>query len=167
MSEPIRDDWAEDDRTRHDLAHMWERVDPLPDGLIGRMQIVAAAEQELVDADLDYELMLLVDRSHVLAGARGGAAYTLRFAYAGVDLLVRAAGAEQGPDTRLDGWLVPSREVTVRAQLMTVDHGSTEWESVVDANGRFEFHGLPPGLVRLWLTPADGARPFATPAFEI
>lgn len=160
MSEPIFED----------LSGMWDAVDPVPDGLIARMQAVSAAEAELADSDLDYELMMLVERSSELAGARGSsAAYTLRFTYDDVDLLVRAVGANGTPSTRIDGWVVPPGEITVRAQFVGRDDasGESEWESSVDGNGRFEFRDLPSGLVRLWLTPATGGKPIATPTFEI
>lgn len=170
-----------------DLAAMWAAVDPVPPGLVARMQTVAAAEDVLVTSDLDHELMMLVERSTELAGARGSAAYTLRFAYTDVDLLVRAAGSNGVPLTRLDGWIVPPGEISVRAQLFrgdaTPESGPSlddpdagdegvstpdkERNAVVDDNGRFEFADLPTGLVRLWLMPADGTRPIATPVFEI
>lgn len=158
------------DPTFEDLTQIWDLKDPVPEGLIARMQAVAAAEAELVDSDLDYELMLLVERSSELAGARGSsAAYTLRFAYDDVDLLVRAVGANGTPGTRIDGWVVPPGEITVRAQFVTRDGGSaeSEWESAVDGNGRFEFRDLPSGMVRLWLTLGGGSKPIATPTFEI
>lgn len=152
-----------------DMAAMWDAIDPVPEGLIARMQTLAAVEAELVASDLDYELMLLVERSTELAGARGSAAYTLRFAYDDVDLLVRAAGSNGVPKTRLDGWIVPPGDITVRAQFVSKDNAADpEFECQVDANGRFEFSELPTGMVRLWLMPGgDGAKPFATPTFEI
>jgi hypothetical protein len=165
-----------------DLAAMWGAVDPVPSGLVARMQAVAAAEDLLISSDLDHELMLLVERTAELAGARGSAAYTLRFAYEDLDLLVRAAGSNGVPRTRLDGWIVPPGEVSVRAQLLPAESAPApaggegteaqpaakeERRAAVDDNGRFEFADLPTGLVRLWLMPADGTRPFATPVFEI
>ena len=165
-----------------DLAAMWGAVDPLPPGLLARMQAVAAAEDVLATSDLDHELMRLVERSAILAGARGSAAHTLRFAYANLDLLVRAAGSNGVPLTRLDGWIVPPGEISVRAELLRGDAAAAsgpesgdgglavtgeERHATVDDNGRFEFAGLPTGLMRLWLIPADGTRPIATPVFEI
>jgi hypothetical protein len=163
------------DPTFDDLTGMWAAVDPVPSGLVARMQAVVAAEAELVESDLDYELMMLVERSTELTGARGSsAAYTLRFAYDDVDLLVRALGTNGTPvdssgGTRIDGWVVPPGEITVRAQLVTREGASSEseWESSVDSNGRFEFRDLPRGMVRLWLTPGSGGKPIATPTFEI
>lgn len=154
------------------LELMWSERDPVPAGLVERMQAVAAAEVALADTDLDYELMLLIERSTELAGTRGtSTAYTLRFGTDNLDLLVRAGGGNGGTGgtTRLDGWIVPPAPVTVRATR--IEHGATEeqsWEVVVDAQGRFEFAELPAGLYRLWLTPRDDdAKAFGTPAFEI
>ena len=139
----------------------------MPIGLVAKMQAVLAAES----FDLDYELLVLIERSHELAGARGGgSAYTLQFAHGDVALLVRAAAAEQpGDGCRLDGWLAPATEMTIRAALVSTPGGvDGEWETDVDSRGRFEFRNLPSGLFRLWLTPRDaGAKPFGTPAFEL
>lgn len=154
------------DRIFDELETMWTLRDPMPPGLVERMQAVAAAEMALSQTDLDYELMLLIERSSELAGTRGGMAYTLRFAAEGLDLLVRAGGANGGATTRLDGWIVPPAPVTVRASQVGADQRS--WEVEIDDRGRFEFAELPPGLYRLWLTPRDDdAKAFGTPTFEI
>lgn len=147
------------------VRRAYQDHDPVPDDLVARMQAVVAAEVVLADTDLDYELMLLVDRSTELAGARGTAAYTLRFTHDEVDLLVRAVTDEDGR-TRLDGWLAPPVAVTVRA-VGVPDQGSPV-EVSAGADGRFEITGLAPGMYRLFLTPTDsGFTPFGTPAFEI
>ena len=104
------------DRVFDELEAMWTQRDPMPEGLVERMQAVAAAEVALADTDLDYELMLLIERSTELAGTRGTAtAYTLRFSADGLDLLVRARWPERLGTTRLDGWIVPPAPLTVRA----------------------------------------------------
>ena len=164
------------------LETMWSDRDPVPEGLVERMQALVAAEVTMALTDLDYELMMLIERSAELAGTRGGAdtgvgtAYTLRFGTGDLDLLVRAGGrnaADQGTGTtRLDGWVVPPVALTVRASRLagTATDGEPEqsFETEVDAQGRFELTDLPAGLYRLWLTPADpDAKPFGTPAFEI
>ena len=148
------------------VRNVWTERDPVPEGLVARMQAVVAAE----DVDFDYELLVLIERSRELAGARGGSAYTLQFAHGDVALLVRAAAAEQpGDGCRLDGWLAPATEMTVKAARVSDDGGKDgEWETDVDSRGRFEFRNLPSGLFRLWLTPRDaGVKPFGTPAFEL
>jgi hypothetical protein len=76
-----------------------------------------------------------------------------------------AAGEEAGDGGRLDGWLAPATPMNVKAALVN-DQGT--WETETDPRGRFEFRQLPPGLFRLWLTPHEtGAKPFASPAFEL
>ncbi len=89
----------------------WESHDPVPEGMTARLQAVAALAAS--DTDLDLELMMLVERTDELAGARGASttAYTLRFAHDGVDLLLRVSG--DGTSSRIDGWVVPPSSVTV------------------------------------------------------
>lgn len=152
------------------LERMWTESDPVPDGLVDRMRALVAAETALADTDLDYELMMLIERSTELAGTRGAgtAAYTLRFGSDGLDLLVRAGGGNGGTTTRIDGWIVPPAPVTVRATRIDDPAGEQSWEVAVDAQGRFEFPELPRGLYRLWLSARDeDDKPFGTPAFEI
>jgi hypothetical protein len=139
----------------------WESHDPVPDGMVARLQTAAALAAS--DTDLDMELMLLVERTDELAGARGVSttAYTLRFAHDGVDLLLRIS--TDGATSRIDGWVVPPSPVNVTLLrdadvLATLEVGDT---------GRFELPGLPPGMLRLRLEPVDDSTPFVTPAFEI
>lgn len=146
------------------VRQAWTEMDPVPEHLVAKMQAVVASETL---SDLDYELLVLVERSRELAGTRGGSAYTLQFAHGDVALLVRAAGPEDGTTGgRLDGWLAPAIAMNVRATR--VGDGGGDWDVEADHRGRFEFKNLPAGLFRLFLTPRDaGARPFGTPAFEI
>ena len=149
------------------VRQVWEERDPVPEGLVERMQAVMQTEVILADTDLDYELLVLVERSAELAGARGTAAYTLRFAHDTTEVLLRTDRDDSG-GARLDGWIAPAAAMRVRATEVT-DHGEGHsWETETDANGRFEFAELPTGLFRLWLTPLDSdTTAFGTPAFEI
>ena len=155
MSELADDDLLAGIRT------YWEATDPVPDGMVARLQTAAALAAS--DTDLDIELMLLVERTEELAGARGSSttAYTLRFAHDGVDLLLRVS--TDGTHPRIDGWVVPPSPVVVTVlrdddTLATLDVGDA---------GRFELPDLTPGMLRLRLEPVDGSTPFMTPAFEI
>lgn len=151
-----------------DLAGVYERFDPMPDGLVARMQRVARSEVELASFDLDLELLELVERTLVPVGARGSSsAYTLRFAYEQVDLLVRVATDDEAGRrlNRLDGWLVPPVPISVRVLCLDPDDDSRALETAVDGLGRFEFSGVPTGMVRLLLTGDE--HHLATPAFEI
>lgn len=154
----------DDPQLLHALRGHFERTDPVPDGLVARLQEAAAlaASDGDLGLGLDLELMLLVERSEELAGARGGGtAYTLRFAHDGVDLLVRVSSSDAG--SRLDGWIVPPAPLTVRVLRDETEAAVLE----VGTTGRFELADQTPGLLRLRLEPADGTPPFMTPAFEI
>jgi hypothetical protein len=151
---------TDDDLLAGVRAH-WEAADPVPSGMLARLQTAAALAAS--DTDLDMELMLLVERTEELAGARGASttAYTLRFAHDGVDLLLRVS--TDGAAPRIDGWVVPPSPVTVTVLreaevLASLDVGDT---------GRFELPDLTSGMLRLRLDPSDGSTPFVTPAFEI
>ena len=158
---------SDDDLLAGIRAH-WESRDPVPDGLVARLQTAAAlAASDLYDVGLDIELMLLVERTEELAGARGASttAYTLRFAHDGVDLLLRVS--TDGATSRIDGWVVPPSPVTVSVQR-DLDLGWADDTTLeVPATGRFELPDLTPGMLRLRLAPVDGSTPFMTPAFEI
>jgi hypothetical protein len=150
-----------DDDLLAGVRSYWESHDAVPTGMVARLQTTAALAAS--DTDLDMELMMLVERTAELAGARGASttAYTLRFAHDGVDLLLRIS--TDGAVPRIDGWVVPPEQITVTVlrdedTLSTVEVGDT---------GRFELPDLTPGMLRLRLEPADGTTPFVTPAFEI
>lgn len=146
----------------------WDLHDPAPEELVARVQAAAAlAASELYDVGLDIELMLLVERTEELAGARGGSAtaYTLRFAHDGVDLLLRVSG--DGASSRIDGWVVPPSPIAVVVQRETASGWSDDAAIDIGDTGRFELPELAPGMLRLRLEPTDGSTSFMTPAFEI
>jgi hypothetical protein len=153
-----------DDDLLAGIRSYWESQDPVPDGMVARLQTAAAlAASDLYDVGLDIELMMLVERTVELAGTRGTSttAYTLRFAHEGVDLLLRVSS--DGATSRIDGWVVPPSPVTIAVlrddtTLATLDVADT---------GRFELPDLSPGMLRLRLEPTDGSTSFMTPAFEI
>src|SRR5688500_13796 len=95
-----------DDQLLAGVRTYWESRDAVPPGMVARLQTAAAlAASDLYDVGLDMELMLLVERTEELAGARGASttAYTLRFAHDGVDLLLRVS--TDGTAPRIDGWV--------------------------------------------------------------
>jgi hypothetical protein len=153
-----------DDDLLAGIRSYWETHDPVPDGMVARLQTTAAlAASDLYDVGLDIELMMLVERTEELTGTRGTSttAYTLRFAHDGVDLLLRVSN--DGAASRIDGWVVPPSPVTVR--VLRDDREDAVLE--VGDTGRFELPDLTPGLLRLRLEPTDGSTSFMTPAFEI
>jgi len=148
------------------VARVWELVDPPPDGLADGTIARIAAE------DLEFDLLVLVSTDGALAGVRHAApeqrddpgAWMLEYEGSDVRIYVRLNRIEDR--TRLDGWVVPVRALTV--QLSTEGRDETI-ESAVDEFGRFEFASASPGLSRLtFLDESDGtARPRATPPFWI
>lgn len=147
------------------VRDVYEAMDPVPDGLVARMQATAALAADDLGIGMEIELMTLLERSAELVGARSDAttrsAYTLRFVHGQVDLLLRVA--PEGVDSRIDGWVVPPEPTTVR---LLHEDGTTQAVVVGDA-GRFELSGVHVGLVRLRLEPHDERPPFVTPTFEI
>jgi hypothetical protein len=143
----------------------WEFHDQVPDDMVARLQ--AAAALAASDTDLDIELMLLVERTEELAGTRGAstAAYTLRFAHDGVDLLLRVS--TEGSASRIDGWVVPPSPIALVVQRDSGAGWSDDATLEVGDTGRFELPDLTPGMLRLRLEPTEGSTSFMTPAFEI
>jgi hypothetical protein len=157
-----------DDSLLAGVRTYWESKDPVPEGMVARLQTSAAlAASDLYDVGLDIELMLLVERTDELAGTRGTStsAYTLRFAHDGVDLLLRVS--TDSVASRIDGWVVPPSAIAVVVQRDTATGWADEATLEVGTAGRFELPDLAPGMLRLRLEPADGSTSFMTPAFEI
>jgi hypothetical protein len=157
-----------DDDLYAGIRAYWDCHDSVPEGMVARLQEAAAlAASDLYGVGLDIELMLLVERTEELAGARGGSAtaYTLRFAHDGVDLLLRVSG--DGDSSRIDGWVVPPSPIAVVVQRDTAAGWTDDATFDVGDTGRFELADLAPGMLRLRLEPTDGTTSFLTPAFEI
>lgn len=154
-----------DDEQLYDaVRRACERYDPMPPGMLDRM-VSVVGELARHDADLELELMLVVERFRELAGARSATqSYTLRFGADDVELLVRISTADDEGRARLDGWLVPAASGPV--QLREVGGDERRFDGLADVNGRFEFPDLPAGFYRLWLELSDD-HTFGTPAFEI
>jgi hypothetical protein len=147
------------------VRDVYDDLDPVPDGLVARMQAAAAVAAEDVGTSLELELMTLLEGSSELAGTRSESAtrsvYTLRFVHGQVDLLLRVS--PEGERSRIDGWVVPPEPTTVR---VLHEDGSSH-AAVVSETGRFDIPDVPLGLVRLRLEPHGDRPPFVTPSFEI
>ena len=155
------------------VARVWQQVDPPPadlaDGVLARL----AAES--ADLDMEFELLTLVADDQALAGVRSAAPTeepdrdetgSWSMEYVGPDLHVYVQLTRSEDRTRLDGWVVPARPLSVllRAEGVT-DPQHTE----VDEFGRFEFADAGAGLSRLTFAeePRTTARPCVTPPFWI
>lgn len=147
------------------VRSVYEDHDPVPTGLVERMQAEARGAAEDLGLSLELELMTLLEQSSTLAGTRSEATtrsvYTLRFVHGQVDLLLRVA--PEGERSRIDGWVVPPEPITVRV----LHDDGTVLAALVSDTGRFDIPDVPLGLVRLRLEPHDDRAPFVTPTFEI
>jgi hypothetical protein len=143
-------------------ARVWELMDPPPadlaDGVLARL----AAE------DLELELLTLVE-SEGLAGVRHGGeepeetgSWSLE--YAGPDFRAYLRLTRVEDQTRLDGWVVPARAMTVE---LRPEHGVPQ-RVALDEFGRFDFVDVATGAHRLgFLNDATGSRLRLTPPFWI
>jgi hypothetical protein len=141
------------------VSTLWQQLDPPPDGLAEGALARIAAE------DLEFELLTLVESpDDALAGVRHAApedgaesgAWSLE--YEGGDLQVHVRLTRIEGHTRLDGWVVPARPITVR---LSADGSDEPLEVQADEFGRFEFSAAPGGLSRLTLL--DTGDPDADP----
>ncbi|MEO7351357.1 MAG: hypothetical protein ABIW17_05615 [Marmoricola sp.] len=152
------------------VGRLWQQVDPPPadlaDGVLARI----AAE------DLEFDLLILVESSDALAGVRSAAdaepdeeqdtGGSWQLEYAGSDFKIYLRMTRIEHRTRIDGWVVPARPLTVR--LLGEDQEAPQ-QTVVDQFGRFELADAPSGLARLVFsdeTPSAD-RPRITPPFWI
>ena len=148
------------------VARMWELADPPPVGLADGVIARIAAE------DLEFDLLVLVSTDDAPAGVRHAApeerddagAWMLEYEGPDVRIYVRLTRIEDR--TRLDGWVVPVRALTVQ---LSKEGGDESIESTVDEFGRFEFASASAGLSRLTFVDdsGDAARPRVTPPFWI
>ena len=148
------------------VGGLWRQLDPPPadlsDGVLARI----AAE------DLEFDLLILVESQDALAGVRSAAesavdeagSWSLEYAHPDFRLYLRLNRIEDR--TRLDGWVVPARPLTVRLLAEATD---IPQETAVDEFGRFEFAAAPAGLARLLFLdePPTADRPRITPPFWI
>jgi len=146
------------------VAELWELADPPPadlaDGVLARLAV----------EDLEHELLVLVE-SDGLAGVRHteGTAEdqetgSWSLEYAGPDLRAYLRVTEVEDHTRLDGWVVPARAMTV--ELRPED--GTVQRVPLDEFGRFAFSSVSVGAHRLgFLDDEPGARLRITPPIWI
>jgi len=144
-----------------ELARLYERIDPVPEGLVERIGFT------LTLADLEVELARLSTETSQLVGARGEErARTVTFCSENLTVMMTITPQDRGV-FRLDGWV--ALPAALRVELRT-SQGSRHTES--DADGRFEFDGVSGGLVQLVLQSAEQTdirlpSPVVTPAVQL
>ena len=145
------------------VGRLWQQVDPPPgdhtDGVLARL----AAE------DHEFDLLTQVATDGELAGVRHAGTEELdesgawMLEYEGPDVRVYVRLNRIEDRVRVDGWVVPAKQLGVR--LGTEEGEEEALETVTDEFGRFEFASAPSGLSRLTFTDVAGgaARPRVTP----
>ena len=138
------------------VRSLYERRDPVPDGLVGRIEFALT-----LDA-LETEVATLTQVDLATAGSRAGETETVRtvtFSTETLDAMVTLTDAPDGT-VRVDGWIAPAAAMPVE---LLVAGTTLALES--DEDGRFVWEAVPKGLAKLALHP--GGRTVLSPTFEL
>lgn len=146
------------------IAAMHAELDPVPDGLVERIQF------ELTLDALQAEVATLTQLDLAGSGARSGAtstaesARTITVTAASITTMI-TIGRQPDGTVRVDGWAVPGAGIGVEVLLAG---GSRRTEA--DEDGRFVFDGLPAGLAKFVLHAVDddgAANTVVSPTVEL
>jgi hypothetical protein len=141
------------------LAAMWAAADPVPAGLVDRLEFG-------VTLDALHAEIAQLQRMDGLVGARSADTSDVQsVTFTSKSLTTMVTIAPDGPDrVRIDGWIAPGEGVSV--ELRTADGRR---ETRADADGRFVFTDVPHGLAQFVLRPpGDPApAPVVTPSIEL
>jgi hypothetical protein len=142
-----------------DIADLFAAIDPVPDGLVDRVQFALALE------DIDAEVSRM--REELSVAARGEEqSRTITFDSDSLTIMVTVSPAP-GDAVRLDGWLAPPGEH--RVELRTSEG---QLSTDADERGCFVLRSVPRGLAQLIVrTSADQAtqqgKSVVTPSFVV
>ena len=131
-----------------DVAALWAAADPVPAGLIERIQF------ELTLDALHAEVATLTQLDLAASGARSAsteAVRTITFSAESLTAMVTITH-ESGHTVRVDGWVAPGDGLLVEVLLT----GGTR-RVYTDADGRFVVDGLPAELAKFAIHTADEA----------
>jgi hypothetical protein len=152
---------ARDEQLLRELAAIYTTTDPVPDGLIERLQFGIT-----LDA-LEAEIAELQRTDRQLVGARAEDAtevQTVTFTSASLTTMVTVTPA--GVDrVRIDGWAAPGAGLLVELRIV-----GDRLHTTADADGRFVFDDVPKGLAQFLLRPSSGSAEVpavVTPSMQI
>lgn len=142
------------------IRAMYDEADPVPDGLVERIQF------ELTLDALEAELATLMQLDLIDSGVRGAATEAVRTITFTSESLTTMVTLTPQPDgtVRVDGWAAPGAGVRVEVMLP----GGPQ-DTVADDDGRFVFEQLPSGLAKfaLHLPKGDGISTVISPTIEL
>jgi hypothetical protein len=131
------------------LRAYYDEHDPVPDGLVERIQF------ELTLDALQAEVATLTQLDLSAAGARGDASTeavrTITFTSESATTMVTISPSGEGL-VRVDGWVAPC--AGIRVELLLADGAR---ETTADEDGRFVFDSVPTGLAKFALHLPAGA----------
>jgi hypothetical protein len=150
---------AEDLRALDQVAALFDTLDPVPTGLVERIQFGITLD------GLHAEIAEL-QRCEGLVGVRSSEAtqaHTVTFTSASLTTMVTIT-PQSADRVRIDGWVAPGGGVFV--ELHIVDQSL---RTVADPDGRFVFEDVPRGLAQFVLRApaATPQKPVVTPSIEI
>ena len=138
------------------LGAVFDRHDPVPSGLVGRLEFALT-----LDA-LETEVATFLQVDLAPSGTRAAdteAVRTVTFTSETLDTMVTLTDAPDGT-VRVDGWIAPGAAMLVELLL-----DGARLEVHADEDGRFVLEAVPKGLVKFALHP-DG-RTVLSPAIEL
>lgn len=146
-------------RALEELAALYAELDPVPDGLVERIQFGIT-----LDA-LEAEIAQL-QRSADLAGVRSdetAEAQTVTFTSSTVTTMITITPTS-ADHARIDGWAAPGGGYTI---TLRTEFGTEE--TVADEDGRFVFANVSRGLAQFVLRPPAGSSQPAvvTPSLQL
>jgi hypothetical protein len=152
---------AADEIVLRRLGELFEGADGPPEGFTERMRFAVAAR------GLADELARMSPSAPVAARGQERPARTWTFEAASLTIFVMAEPTRDG-GTRVDGWLAPVAQRTVRLRRAAVGEGGGGYrETVADQQGRFDYPDVPRGLVQIVVVASDDGPGVVTPTFEL
>jgi hypothetical protein len=147
-----------DIRVLQQLAQIHEALDPVPSGLVDRIQFG-------ITLDALHAELAELQRSDELAAVRSDASsdvQTVTFTSSNLSTMVTITPS--APDrVRIDGWVAPQGGVLIELRIVHETLTTT-----ADADGRFVFEDVPRGLGQFTLREPSGAQPpVVTPSIEL
>jgi hypothetical protein len=146
---------ASDVRTLDRMAQLYTTLDPVPAGLVDRVQFG-------ITLDALHAEIAELQRSSELAGVRSDAATAITFTSASLSIMITISQVS-ADRVRIDGWIAPGAHAQVDLRLEDGVSSQT-----ADADGRFVFDDVTRGLAQFVVrTDGDEGRPVITPSIEI
>lgn len=151
-----------DFRTLSHLARLHDTIDPVPVGLVERIQFgitLDALHAEIAELERSGDALGMAGlRAEELTEAR-----TVTFTSSSLTTMVTITPTT-AERARIDGWVAPGGAATVEART---SEGVTT--TIADGDGRFVFDDLARGLVQFTVRPPRGlaSQPVLTPPIEI